>query len=395
MRGEGCFMKYKLGIMFLIVLSGMISIAAFNPIIGPLSRNLGLSDFQSGCLVSVTGLFWLLGGYFWEKLTFINRKYLLASIMFVYLTTLIIFALLADYAVHAQSKGSFFWSFFLLRAIAGFFFGGIPALAQAYVMGWTTKETRTRGMALFGAANGLGFVVGPAMSGGMATVGLTAPMYTAAILLLSLTILFLVFIPKERDKEIQRQAISLSPNDTRIRLYLWIGLLLSFALNIVQVTIGFFVQDTLGYNAQQATQLIGLGLAISGIMVVLSQIVISKYLKWHPKRVLRVGLIFVALGLMGLLVFIRFAYVDFAFLGIGIGFTLLGYSAGASMAVQDHEQRSVASFIAALQGGGSFLGPVIGTALYTANIVFPYSFCVLMICIVGFAIMKRRPEAYN
>ncbi|WP_136606001.1 MFS transporter [Paenibacillus dokdonensis] len=385
-------MKYRLGIMFLIVLSGMISIAAFNPIIGPLSRNLGLSDFQSGCLVSVAGLCWLLGGYFWEKQTFMNRKLLLASIMFAYLATLIIFALLADYAVQAQSKGSFFWSFFLLRAIAGFFFGGIPALAQAYVMGWTTKETRTRGMALFGAANGLGFVIGPAMSGGMAAVGLTAPMYAAAFLLFALAILFLVFIPKERDKEIQRQVISLSPNDRRIRLYLWIGLLLSIALNIVQVTIGFFVQDTLGYNAQQSTQLIGLGLAVSGIMVVLSQIVISKYLKWHPRRVLCVGLLFVALGLMGLLMFIKFAYVDFAFLGIGIGFTLLGYSAGASMAVQDHEQRSVASFIAALQGGGSFLGPVIGTALYTANMVFPYSLCVLMICIAGFVIMKKRTE---
>ncbi|MEK5398016.1 MFS transporter [Paenibacillus sp. FSL K6-2859] len=383
-------MKYRLSIMFLIVLTGMISIAAFNPIIGPLARNLGLSDFQSGCLVSVAGLCWLLGGYFWEKQTFMIRKWLLASIMFVYMATLVIFALLADYAVHAESKTSLFWSFFILRAIAGFFFGGIPALAQAYVMGWSTKETRTQGMALFGAANGLGFVVGPAMSGGMASLGLTSPMYAAAILLFTLAILFLVFIPKEKNIEIERQAISLSPNDRRIRLYLWIGLLLSFALNIVQVTIGFFVQDSLGYSTQQATQLIGTGLAISGVMVVLSQIVISKYLKWHPKKVLLVGLLFVALGLLGLLLFIRFAYVDFTFLGIGIGFTLLGYSAGASMAVQDHEQRSVASFIAALQGGGSFIGPVIGTALYTANMALPYSFCVLLIGIVGIANLKNR-----
>lgn len=211
LRGEGNFMKYRRGIMFLIVLTGMISIAAFNPIIGPLARNLGLSDFQSGCLVSVAGLCWLLGGYFWEKQTFMSRKWLLASIMFVYMATLIIFALLADYAVNAQSKESLFWRFFLLRAIAGFFFGGIPALAQAYVMGWSTKETRTQGMALFGAANGLGFVVGPAMSGGMASLGLTSPMYAAAILLFTLAILFLVFIPKEKNIEIERQAISLSP----------------------------------------------------------------------------------------------------------------------------------------------------------------------------------------
>ncbi|GGA08340.1 MFS transporter [Paenibacillus marchantiophytorum] len=386
-------MKYRLVIMFLIVLGGMISIAAFNPIIGPLSRNLGLSDVQSGSLVSIAGLCWLLGGYFWEKQTFMSRKTRLASIIIIYVATLIIFARLADYSTQASSSTSLFWSFFLLRAIAGFFFGGIPALAQAYIMGWTTEETRTRGMALFGAANGLGFVLGPAMSGGMVALGLTAPMYAAALLLFLLAILFLVAIPKEQEKAIERQANALSPNDGRIRLYLWIGLVLSFALNIVQVTIGFYVQDRLGYSAKQATQLIGLGLAISGVVVVLSQIVISKYLKWPYKRIIIIGLTFVALGLVGLLTVIRFAYLDFAVLGIGIGFTLLGYSAGASAAVQNHEQRSVAAFIAALQGGGSCLGPIAGTALYTANSAFPYSFCVLLIGISSFFVLRKRITA--
>ncbi|MFF2089787.1 MFS transporter [Paenibacillus sp. NPDC058174] len=218
-------------------------------------------------------------------------------------------------------------------------------------------------------------------------------MYVAAILLFLLAIIFLIYIPQERNRDINRQSIAMSPNDSRIRHYLWIGLVLSFALNIVQVTIGFFVQDHLGYDARQATQLIGIGLAISGVMVALSQVVISKYLKWHPKQVLCVGLLFVTLGLLGLLLFIRFAYVDFAILGIGIGFTLLGYSAGASIAVQDHEQRSVASFIAALQGCGSFLGPVAGTALYTANTAFPYSFCVLLICVSSIIVVKKRSAA--
>lgn len=224
----------------------------------------------------------------------------------------------------------------------------------------------------------------------MASVGLTAPMYAAAILLFAMAILFLAFIPNEPNQEIHRQASALSPNDARIRLYLWIGLALSFVLNIVQVTIGFYVQDTLGYDTREATQLIGLGLAISGVMVVASQIVISKYLKWQPRTVLRVGLLFVALGLLGLLACIRFAYIDFAILGIGIGFTLLGYSSGASLAVQDHEQRGVAAFIAAVQGGGSFLGPVVGTSLYTAHMVFPYSFGVLIICLSGIFVLRKR-----
>lgn len=383
-------MKYRMIIMFLIVLCGMISIAAFNPIIGPLSRNLGLTEIQSGCLVSVAGFFWLLGGYFWEKRTFLSKKKLLATIMLVYLLTLAGFAMLADYAeTNVQDSTVLFWSFLLLRAVAGFFFGGIPSIAQAYVMGWTSKETRTRGMALFGAANGLGFVLGPAMSGGMAAVGLTTPMYAAALLIFVMTTLFFMSIPDEPALKVDRQRSSLSPIDPRIRIYLCIGLVLSVALNIVQVTIGFYVQDQMGYDARGAAQLIGLGLAISGIMVVASQIVISNYLKWHPKRVLRAGLLFVALGLLGFLLFIRVAYVDFAILGIGIGFTLLGYSAGSSLAVQDHEQRSVASFIAALQGGGSFLGPVAGTALYTAHMAFPYSFCMLLICLCGVLVVRN------
>ncbi|MED1666946.1 hypothetical protein [Brevibacillus laterosporus] len=67
-------MKFKFAVMFLIVLSGMISIAAFNPIIGPLSRNLGLSEVQSGFLVSITGICWLLGGYYWERRSAKSRK---------------------------------------------------------------------------------------------------------------------------------------------------------------------------------------------------------------------------------------------------------------------------------------------------------------------------------
>ncbi|CAG7610636.1 hypothetical protein PAESOLCIP111_01265 [Paenibacillus solanacearum] len=227
-------MKVKFVVMFLIVLCGMNSIAAFNPVIGPLSRHLGLSEIQSGAFVSVTGLCWLLGGYFWERRTFMRRKAMLSLNMLIYVAALVAFALLADISAKAERAAGLFWIFLLLRGIAGFSFGGIPAQAQAYVMGWTTQDTRTRGMALFGAANGLGFVLGPAMSGGM------APMYAAAVLLFAMVILLLVVVPNEASDGMHgSEAPLLSVNDARIRLYIWSGLILSVALNIVQVTIGF------------------------------------------------------------------------------------------------------------------------------------------------------------
>ncbi|WP_336245853.1 hypothetical protein [Paenibacillus apiarius] len=155
------------------------------------------------------------------------------------------------------------------------------------------------------------------------------------------------------------------------------------------MTIGFYVQDRMNYDPQRATQLIGAGLAISGVMVVASQIVISKYLRWQPKRLVTAGLTCVGLGLLGLLTLIQYSFVGFTVLGIGIGFTMLGYSAGASLAVRDHEQRSVASYIASVQGGGAFLGPLAGTMLYTAHVMFPYMFCVIMLSMLIVWVLRK------
>ena len=49
--------------------------------------------------------------------------------------------------------------------------GANVATAQAYIADVTTAENRARGMGLFGAAFGLGFVVGPALGAGLAFLG--------------------------------------------------------------------------------------------------------------------------------------------------------------------------------------------------------------------------------
>ena len=53
---------------------------------------------------------------------------------------------------------------FVARALAGLFAGNIAA-AQAYIADVTTPENRARGMGLFGAAFGFGFIFGPVIGG--------------------------------------------------------------------------------------------------------------------------------------------------------------------------------------------------------------------------------------
>src|SRR5262249_44886816 len=58
--------------------------------------------------------------------------------------------------------------------------GGNISTAQAYIADVTSKENRSKGMGLFGAAFGLGFVAGPALAGILSKYGIHVPFYFAA-----------------------------------------------------------------------------------------------------------------------------------------------------------------------------------------------------------------------
>jgi len=70
---------------------------------------------------------------------------------------------------------------FLGRIISGIT-GGNISTAQAYIADVTSKENRAKGMGLFGAAFGLGFILGPGIAGLLSKYGIHVPFYFAAIL---------------------------------------------------------------------------------------------------------------------------------------------------------------------------------------------------------------------
>ncbi|MFT3743492.1 MAG: MFS transporter [Pyrinomonadaceae bacterium] len=72
----------------------------------------------------------------------------------------------------------------LLLVFVGRIVGGITganiSTAQAYIADVTSKENRAKGMGLFGAAFGFGFVFGPALSGILSKYGPHVPFFFAA-----------------------------------------------------------------------------------------------------------------------------------------------------------------------------------------------------------------------
>ena len=71
------------------------------------------------------------------------------------------------------------WMVFFGRIISGIT-GGNISTAQAYIADVTTKENRAKGMGIFGAMFGLGFVFGPAIGGIMSRYGIHVPFLFAA-----------------------------------------------------------------------------------------------------------------------------------------------------------------------------------------------------------------------
>ena len=68
---------------------------------------------------------------------------------------------------------------FLARIVDGLS-GGNISTARAYVADITEPKDRSRAYGIIGAAFGLGFILGPALSGVLAPVSYTAPIWAAA-----------------------------------------------------------------------------------------------------------------------------------------------------------------------------------------------------------------------
>jgi len=92
------------------------------------------------------------------------------------------------------------WMVFVGRIVAGIT-GGNISTAQAYIADVTTKENRAKGMGLFGAMFGLGFIFGPAIGGILSRYGISVPFLFAAVLSAVNAVLVYFFLPESVHKE--------------------------------------------------------------------------------------------------------------------------------------------------------------------------------------------------
>ena len=155
--------------IFLIVLVDIFGMTLVFPLLGIYAEHFSATPLQATLLVSVFAGCQLVAGPIIGSLSDrFGRKRLL---LLCQLGTFVGFVIMA--------KAHVLWMLYLARAIDGTTAGNL-ALAQAYIADTTKPENRTRSFALIGIAFGLGFFVGPALTGYLVRYGMNAPIWAAA-----------------------------------------------------------------------------------------------------------------------------------------------------------------------------------------------------------------------
>lgn len=157
--------------IFLIVVVDILGLTIILPLLPFYAEHLGASPQQVGLLVSTFAFCQLISGPVLGSISDrIGRKPLL---LVSQVGTLIGFLILA--------RAETLWMVFLSRVIDGATAGNL-SLAQAYISDVTEPKNRAKAFGVIGVAFGLGFLVGPAISGFLSQFGYHYPVYAAAAL---------------------------------------------------------------------------------------------------------------------------------------------------------------------------------------------------------------------
>jgi MFS transporter, DHA1 family, tetracycline resistance protein len=262
---------------------------------------------------------------------------------------------------------------FVGRIIAGLT-GASFTTASAYIADISTSENRAKNFGMIGAAFGLGFVIGPALGGLLAGLGVRAPFYAAAILCLLNTLYGYFVLPESLDKEHRRKFDWKKANPIGSLKFLAShpaigGLAFSFfliylAAQAVQGNWSFFTI----YRFQWTEKMVGLSLAVVGLLVGAVQAGLTRVItpKLGNARSIYLGLLLYTLGLV-LFAFANQGWMMFAFLVPYCLGGIAGPSLQATLAghIPKNEQGELQGALTSLMSFTTIIGPPIMNNLFS------------------------------
>lgn len=365
--------KRAFGILFVCLLSLGMGQSLFFAVLPPIARDLGMTEFETTMIFSLSALLWILTSAFWgSRSDLVGRKPIMLMGLIGFGVSTVGFAVVVMVGMWGWvSLGLMFPLLISVRAIFGIFGSGTMPAAQAYVADRTTRKERASGVASIGAAFGMGTVVGPGFAAALATLHILAPFFAVSVLAFGGAFFIWLLLPerttpRQKLAERRKQRKRLKITDPRVLPWLTLGVVLSFGQSITMQLISFYFMSVFQVEGDEAIQLVSVGLMAMAMATLFAQMVLIQRFDLSVQFLLRVGAM-VMIAAFGLLV-VANSYGLFvsalALAGVGFGMLRPGLMAGASLSVSPHDQGAIAGLIGSTAATGHILNPFIAIPLY-------------------------------
>ncbi len=383
-------------------------------VVAPMARSIGFSEFEFGIAFSLANLSLIFAGPFWgKKSDVVGRKPVFIIGLLGSAVGTLAMALTLRYGMGVAAAGASAGFGMLALVFASRFIYGLTASAiypssSAYMADITGWNDRAKGMALIGGANALGSILGPAIGGGLAFMGLLFPMYAAVALSIigaAIAVAWLIEPEQHQVRKAERASGANSDKpplkftDARLRPYmiLWASFFIIFiSLNFITA---FYIQDRFAITEiDQVMRAASIMLACMAVVITLVQGVLFQIIKIEPHLLVLIA------GPTFALAVLTMAFAPNLIM-LGLGFAILGGSfacatpginGSASLKMKPHEQGAAAGYLAAANTSGAILGPVVGAALYSIQPNAPMlAGAALMIIISVYAFTIEKPVRHS
>ena len=419
-------------IVFLVVFIDLLGFGIVLPLLPLIAKsyvkpvfpqNDVMVGFIVGLLMSSFSLMQFLFAPVWGKLSDrIGRR----PILLIGLLGSVVFYALFGYATSlshdTDTSATIAMILFFVARIGAGVSGATISTAQAVIADCTPPEKRKHGMALIGAAFGIGFTFGPLIGYGCVQIGEAYPNigleligFTAAGLSLIALLLGLRLLPETRvlsqepygrRKLLDWAALRAVLVDPAIGPVILVFFMASLGFGAFEVTLALFLEDTFQFDKNNSFLIF----AYIGFVLMLTQGVLYRRLASRVSETtfMAIGIFFMALGVsllgainlgksLGFEGALRLELLFTALTAAVVGFAFLTPSAQAlvSRRTSSERQGEILGVNQSASAMARILGPIFGITLYTStpSHLLPYiAGAVLLVLMLPMLPRIRRGE---
>ncbi len=363
--------KGAFAIVFSVSFVTAVGNTGLQSVLPAIGREIGVRDWMVAAIYSLSALLWAAGAPHWAVRADIRgrKPLMILGLVGFAVSMLLCTAVIYVGGLHLVAPSVIFIAFLLARAIFGWLGSASPPASQAYLTDRSEGQRRTDLIASLAGSFGLGTIIGPALAPifVLPVIGLAGPTLGFGLMAIGVMAWVAFKLPETWPPEsgaIRRadKAKSGSPmwKDPRVRPFLIYGFLVSSCQSAQYQTLGFLVIDKLGLEPAKAQPYTALAMIAGALGGLFAQWGLIRIFKLGPRLLLRWGVILAAIAnvITAFMPSYWMVVVAFALSSLGYGFARPGFTAGASLAVPEHDQARAAGAVAAVIGINVIAAPL-------------------------------------